>query len=99
MSRPERAADDVRHIRVHPRTRLALLEEIAADGDALEDELVARGQTGLLGLTYLVLPPETGGSYSRSAGRRDSLRVFGRSVGWVRWSLRPPLREQPGEAV
>jgi hypothetical protein len=45
MSRPERAADDVRHIRVHPRTRLALLEEIAADVDALEDELVARGLT------------------------------------------------------
>lgn len=43
MSRPERATHDIRHIRVHPRTRLALLEEIAADVDALEDELVARG--------------------------------------------------------
>ena len=45
MSRPERGAEarDLRRIRVHPRTRLVLLEEIAADVDALEDELAARG--------------------------------------------------------
>ncbi|MFV1988478.1 MAG: hypothetical protein ACC682_14450 [Gemmatimonadota bacterium] len=30
-------------LRVHPRKRLAILEEIAADVDAMEDELAARG--------------------------------------------------------
>jgi hypothetical protein len=45
MRRPEgdRPAPGAGELRVHPRKRLVLLEEIAADVDAMEDELAARG--------------------------------------------------------
>jgi hypothetical protein len=52
MRRPERRGGEgpgpgpgpgLTDVRMHPRKRLALMEEIAADVDALEDELASRG--------------------------------------------------------